>query len=214
MHDIYSDFSLHFDLYASFNGLVWKKGVDEKWTQNGYKADPDIVLFRYADVLLIYAEAKIELNDIDQSVLDAMNEVRARAYGVKINETDKYPAFSHTDQKNLRRELRTERRMEFTTEHLRYADIIRWRIADKCLNKNYALPMALNDLKKYYDDGNWFWPETPEITEDGIPDFTKMELSRKIFVASERNWNNRQYLWPIPTSEIEINPNMTQNPGY
>ena len=42
--------------------------------KNGYRVDPAKIILRYADVLLMYAEAKIELNEIDQSVLDAINE--------------------------------------------------------------------------------------------------------------------------------------------
>lgn len=200
--------------YASFNGLVWKKGIDETWTQNGYKAEPDRILMRYADLLLMYAEAKIELGQIDQSVLDAMNAVRARAYGVDPGATESYPAFTNSGKEKLRQQLRVERRMELACEHRRFADIMRWRIAGRCLKKNYGFPMDIKDMQAFYDAGDWFWPMTPDIDEEGIPDFTAMEATGKIFVLSERNWNDRQYLWPIPTSEIQINSNMTQNPGY
>lgn len=55
--------------------------MDELWINDGtFKVDPDFVFIRYGEVLLTYAEAKIEANDIDQSVLDAINQVRARAY--------------------------------------------------------------------------------------------------------------------------------------
>ena len=80
--------------YASYNGLVWKKGMDESCLENAHDIDPDKIIIRYADILLMYAEAKIELNQIDQSVLDAMNEVRARAYGVDKSAVSQYPAFT------------------------------------------------------------------------------------------------------------------------
>ena len=63
---------------------------------------------RYADVLLIYAEAMIEQNLIDDSVLKAINMVRARAYGVNVTATDSYPAVTTTNQTELRRALRIE----------------------------------------------------------------------------------------------------------
>lgn len=91
--------------YASFDGLVWKKGIDKTWADNGYMVAPDMIIIRYAEMLLTYAEAKIELNQIDQSVLDAMNTVRARAYGVDKSATDKYPAFTSTNQAKLRTQL-------------------------------------------------------------------------------------------------------------
>ena len=99
--------------FASFNGLVWKKGIDGDWLLNSWTTEPDKILIRYADVLLMYAEAKIELGEIDQSVLDAINTVRARGYGVAVTATTAYPAVKTMDQTALRSILRVERRMEF-----------------------------------------------------------------------------------------------------
>ena len=198
--------------YASFNALVWKKGVDISWTQNGYKIDPDLIIIRYADILLMYAEAKIELNQIDQSVLDAINSVRARAYKVDKTAVDQYPAVTTTNQKELRKTIRFERRMEFAKEGLRYMDLIRWKLATKALSgkNNYGI------LYPYPEErlADWFWPITPEIDDDAIADFTELEKMGAATILSTRNWNDRQYLWPIPTKEILINENLKQNPGY
>jgi hypothetical protein len=202
--------------YASFNGLVWKKGIDKSWTENGLQVAPQKVIMRYADVLLMYAEAKIELNQIDQSVLDAMNTVRARAYGVDKSATDKYPAFTSKDQSMLRYQLRVERRMEFAKENRRFSDIMRWRLSEIVMNrKNYGMIYPAKDcLTKIVNTGEWFWPFAPDIDENGTPDFTRLEQAGKIQAFSQRQWDNRQYLWPIPTSEIQINTNMAQNEGY
>lgn len=202
--------------FASFNGLVFKKGIDETWLANGKDVDPDNIIIRYADVLLMYAEAKIEQNEIDQTVFDAMNEVRARAYGVNKSATASYPAITTTNQTELRRILRVERHMEFANEGLRYMDLVRWRLAEKALtNKNYGMLYPVADLrKKVVDKGLWFWPSTPQISDEGVPDFSEMEKNGLIQVLSTRNWDNRQYLWPIPTKEILINENLVQNPGY
>lgn len=202
--------------FASFNGLLWKKGIDETWLENGKDVDPDKIIIRYADVLLMYAEAKIELNDIDQSVLDAINMVRARAYGVEYTQTDKYPSVTITDQQRLRTILRTERRMEFAKEGLRYMDLVRWGIAEKALSQpiyGMLYPVSLLE-EKVINKGLWFWPEKPQIDENGIPDFSSSENKGLIAPISQRSWNNRQYLWPIPTKEILINENIKQNPGY
>jgi len=202
--------------YASFNGLVWKKGIDEDALKNSGNIEPDYIVIRYADVLLMYAEAKIELNQIDQSVLDAMNTVRARAYGVDKSATDKYPAFTAMDQKTLRTQLRMERRVEFPNEGLRYQDLIRWRIMNVAMSKKEYMMLYPSTLlvEKVVNDGDWFWPFAPDIDENGLADFTKMEAAGKCAAMSEKKWDDRQYLWPIPTTEIQINPNMTQNPGY
>lgn len=202
--------------YASFNALVWKKGIDETWLENGKDADPDKIIIRYADVLLMYAEAKIELNQIDESVLNAINLVRARAYGVAATASDKYPQVTITDQSNLRKVVRLERRMEFAKEGLRYMDLVRWKLASKALsNKSYGILYPASLLKeKVTSKGLWFWPTTPKIDEDGVPDFSEMEKAGQITVLSQRAWDDRQYLWPIPTKEVLINENLEQNPGY
>lgn len=203
--------------YASFNGLLWKKGVDESWTENGRKAEPTQIIIRYADVLLMYAEAKIEMNEIDDSVLKAINQVRSRAYSITYDKTSAYPSVTTRDRLALRKIVRNERRVEFADEGLRYSDIIRWKIASKVMSKkNYGMlyPSQLV-VEKLIDKGlPWFWPMTPEIDDDGIPDFTAMEKKGYIQVLSTKKWDDRQYLWPIPSKEILINNNLTQNVGY
>ena len=203
--------------YASFNGLLWKKGVDESWLENGRMSEPTQIIIRYADVLLMYAEARIEMNDIDESVLEAINRVRARAYSTTFDNTSAYPAVTSTDQAELRKILRNERRMEFANEGLRYADIIRWRIASKVMSKkNYGmLYPAQSVVEKLINQGlPWFWPMTPELDDERIPDFTAMEKKGYIQALSAKKWDDRQYLWPIPSKEILINGNLTQNVGY
>lgn len=180
------------------------------------RTEADRIVIRYADVLLMYAEAKIELNQIDQAVIDAMNEVRARAYEVDKSETGKYPAFKMADQQTLRTQIRMERRMEFPKEGLRYMDLIRWHLMDKVMSKKVYMMLYPSSLliEKVVNEGDWFWPFAPDIDENGLADFSKMETAGKIAVVASKNWNDRQYLWPIPTTEVQINSNMKQNPGY
>lgn len=201
--------------YASYNGLVYKKFIDEDWTDDRM-ANNDKFIIRYADVLLMYAEAKIEQGEIDQSVLDAMNMVRARAYGVNYTETSSYPAISTTDPTQLRRILRIERRMEFAWEGLRYMDLIRWRLAEKAfMKKSYGLIDIAQLRTNIVQKGLWFFPEVPPVDEDGIADFTSMESKGLIKVLAERSFDSSKgYLWPIPDKEILINNNLEQNPGY
>lgn len=94
----------------------------------------DFVHIRYADVLLMYAEAKIEAGDIDQTVLDAINKVRARAYSVDYTNIANYPALTTMDQTTLRAKVRNERRVEFPLENSRFFDLKRWGIAEQVLN--------------------------------------------------------------------------------
>ncbi len=202
--------------YASFNGLYWKKGVDITYTQNGWKVDKDLIWCRYAEVLLTYAEAKIELNEIDNTVLDALNSVRARAYGVSKDDTSMYPAFTNEGQATLRNKLRVERRMEMAKEGMRYTDIIRWRQAEKVMKrKNYGMLYPASDcLEQIVNTGDWFWAFTPDVDDEGLADFSRLEAAGKIMPLSERSWNDRQYLWPLPTTDIMLNDKMVNNPGY
>ncbi|WP_064198640.1 MULTISPECIES: RagB/SusD family nutrient uptake outer membrane protein [Emticicia] len=201
--------------FASFNGLVWKKGIDDTYLQNGNRVEPDQIIIRYADVLLMYAEAKIELNEIDQSVRDAINAVRARAYGVAPTATASYPAVTATTQTDLRKIVRIERRMEFAFENLRYMDIVRWKLAGKVFSRPIYGMLDPTDLKaKLVDKNLWFFPSTPVIDEDGLANFKPMFDAGLIKLIVPCEWQERQYLWPIPTSEIQINPNMKQNEGY
>ena len=211
--------------YASYNGLVLRKHVDDDWL-SPFEAENDKLILRYADVLEIYAEAKIELGQIDESVLDAMNMVRARAYKADYTDAAAYPKITTTDQGALRTILRAERRMEFAWENRRLYDIWRWRIAEKVLNfANYGLP-AKNETKhrRYIDNNMWFFGATPQIDEDDCAHFADpvasgtdgfftsgnyaVKLTQRKFVAP------KSYLWPIPTTTTNVMKNIRNNEGY
>ena len=201
--------------YASYNGLVWKKGIDISWTQNGKKVARDYLMMRYADVLLMYAEAKIELNELDNTVTDAINTVRARAYGVKLTDTSMYPAVKMGSQEELRKAVRIERRMELANEGLRYMDLIRWKLASKALNGyNYINLQPTDLLNNIVKKDLWFWGMTPQIDEDGLADFSALYNAGLVALGAKRVFPDRQYLWPIPTRDMTLCPNLKNNPGY
>lgn len=201
--------------YASYNGLIWKKGIDSSWTENGKKVDRDYIMMRYADVLLMYAEAKIELNEIDNSVVEAINTVRARAYSVAPSATSSYPAVVLGSQEEMRKAVRIERRMELANEGLRYMDLIRWKLASKALNGyNYINLQPAELLSNVVKKDLWFWGMTPQIDEDGLADFSALYNAGLVAYGAKRVFPDRQYLWPIPTHDIELCPNLTNNPGY
>ncbi len=84
----------------------------------------DLILIRYADVLLMYAEAKIEQNEIDQSVYDAINVVRKRPT------VDMPLIINGQSQNELRDLVRNERAVELAFEGLRLYDIYRWKAGE------------------------------------------------------------------------------------
>ena len=194
--------------FASFTGFLWKKGIDESWADKKSE-DNDAIIIRFAEMLLTYAEAKIELNEIDASVLDAVNMVRARAYNVPVTATTLYPAITTTDPIELRRIVRRERRVEFPREGLRYMDLIRWKLAEKALTRpviGLPDPLVQNRSK-------WPFPGVTPIDEDGIADYSG--FGNDVKIVAQRNFDKtRQYLWPIPSIELRVNPKLTQNPNY
>ena len=209
--------------FCSFNGLLFKKGIDNDWAD--ITAANDLILMRFADVLLMYAEAKIELGQIDASVLSAINKVRDRAYA---NSDVSNPTVTSTDQAKLRYIVRNERRSEFAGEWLRYMDLIRWQLADVIMdgantyglaaiaaNANPDVVQGNSDLMvNVVNPGNWFWGLTPQIDENGVADFKPLVNAGLCQVLTTTSFPSHQYLWPIPDNERRLNPNLTQNEGY
>jgi len=142
----------------------------------------NIIFIRYAEVLLTYAEAMIESNQIDESVVAAINEVRARP---DVN----MPAIEELrSQSELREIVRRERLVEFAFEGLRYFDIRRWKIAED------VIPGIIYGMT-YVD-------QSSNLQTISLPGFLKVFNPQ------------RDYLWPIPQREIELNPNLIQNPNW
>lgn len=194
--------------FASWTGFLWRKGIEQDWVDRRI-ADTDVILARYAEVLLTYAEAKIELGEIDESMFNAINQVRARAYGVNVSDTSHYPAVKTNDPDALRTVIKRERRVEFTKEGLRYMDLIRWRIAGKALGQPVlGFPDPVNQ-----DRAKWPFPGVPKIDKDGIPDYTSLKNDVKV-LATRTFDEKRQYLWPVPSIEMRINGALSQNDGY
>ena len=207
--------------FTSFTGYVWKKFVeqDRLFGDGGSvgSADFPFYVMRYAEVLLIYAEAKIESGTIDQSVLDAINDVRARAYGTNRGDIGNYPAITTMVQAELRKIIRRERKSELAQEGLRLFDIRRWRIAEKVMNTTlFGSPS--NGFSKI----GGILGFVPDIDDDGFVYYTgapsqpRMELGNLDYRELEaRSFNpSRDYLWAIPQSEIDAsNGEVTQNPG-
>lgn len=141
----------------------------------------NLILMRYAEVQLIYAEAKTELDQIDQSVYDAINLVRQRP---DVN----MPAITTgKTQEVLREIIRHERLVELAFEGQRFFDIRRWRIAEDVMpGKVYGMT---------YTDTNGDL-QTVEVT------------------AWTNAWSDRNYLWPVPQGERDLNDQLGQNPNW
>jgi hypothetical protein len=118
------------------------------------KSEINGIILRYADVLLMYAEAKNESSGVDQSVYDAVNAVRERAGMPDL------PAGLNQDQ--MRDRIRHERRMEFVIEGLYYSDVRRWKIAESVLNRDVELDgsykRGIMDDRTFDPAKDYVWP--------------------------------------------------------
>lgn len=114
---------------ATTTGYNIKKYINTDDFANPANGGINIILLRYAEILLTYAEAKIELNQIDAGVLAAINAVRNGRTDVKL------PAIANvTDQAALRAIVRRERTVELAFEGVRLFDIRRWRTAETLMS--------------------------------------------------------------------------------
>lgn len=128
-----------------FTGMAFKKWIDTTLyvANSSNLSDQHIVKMRYADLLLLYAEAMFESGQgDDQRALDALNAVRARP-GVNM------PAVTVLTQDIIR----NERRVELAYEGLRYNDIIRWEIAEQVIP---TIQYAANGNMRKFD--GYLWP--------------------------------------------------------
>ena len=89
----------------------------------------NVRILRYADVVLMYAEAQNEMGN-SGAALTALNSIRQRARGTASNVL---PDITVTDQTELRNAIRHERRIELAMEHERFFDLVRWGIAAQVL---------------------------------------------------------------------------------
>jgi hypothetical protein len=159
----------------------------------------DYPVIRYAEVLLINAEALYEKNGaIADAQLDAtINLLRARA--ALPNLTNSFASVNGLD---LRTEIRRERTVELFAEGKRFDDLRRWKTAET------EMPGALKGVKwtgtQFATDPEWSSVVYP-LDEEGyiiIED------------ASKRKFEQKHYLFPIPTRQILLNPQLEQNPGW
>lgn len=160
---------------ADYND-VWNSGMN-------------IIVIRYAEVLLSLAEAKIELGQIDNSVYNAIDKIRLRAGMPAVDRT------VYSDQTKLRELVRRERRVELGMEGLRWFDIQRWKIGEQVMKGDALGCLGAGSIDPA--TGNMIFTSTA----------TPINVETRDFKAVN-------YLWPIPQKQIDINSNLKQNTGY
>ena len=181
-------------------GYIWRKYTDP--TQYQWELKTPYILMRYAEILLMYAEAQLEQGITDATVVNSLNAVRTRAG---------QPATTATDKAKLRQLIRRERAVEFAVEGIRLFDIRRWGIVLDVLNG--PIVGAAKNPK--------FVPENPAFGAAGsvqdlndIPNYS-LSATKRISSRNENRLNTAKHvLWPIPQGELDKNKNLKQNAGW
>lgn len=175
------------------------------WNSN--QSSLDLFVFRYAEILLIEAEAKAELGEATQSVIDnTINRLRARVGmpNMIVSALVRDPQSIFPNLPVLIDEIRRERRVELGSSGLRLDDIRRWRAGTLVNNPETILGMKLlpalraqypaNQVNGIVVDANSYIRVYPNVTA--------------------RTWNDKNYLYPLPQVQLNLNPNLKQNPGW
>ena len=165
---------------STSTGYYLRKNYDPT-SEIGMKSGLNLILIRYADVLLMYAEAMNELGKMDEAVWNkTIRPLRERA-----GFTDA-PSLIYPTGGDMQTIIRRERRVELAMEGLRIFDIRRWKTAENVLNG---------------------YPHGAQFGEASI-DNGYIRLEKRTFNPE------RDYLWAVPLSQKDLNPNLGQNPGY
>lgn len=237
------------DLSISVTGYQPIKFVQDPTASGGNvdrndRSTCDLPVYRYAEVLLNYAEAKAELGTLTQDDLDnSINLIRKRVGMPDLSMSsananpDRYLSSDDTGYSNVTGtnkgvilEIRRERTIELMQEGFRFDDLVRWK-AGHCIDQS---------IYGMYFPG----PGEYDLTGDGVADVilyasgtskpsaasgTQVYKIGEEIILSDGNKGyvsyhkkiertpfseQRDYLYPIPSDERSLNKNLTQNPGW
>lgn len=196
--------------YLNTTGYQLKKHSNawgENLRQNYYQSQIGSIIFRYAEALLNYAEARAELGEITQEDLDiTINKLRDRVgvahlqFGsVPVDPDRAYPALSP-----LINEIRRERRVELAFEGLRLQDFLRWRSHELIVGER---PLGAKFIQADY-------PTMQVGTHVYVDNNGYIDIYQKSLPGGFQFSAERDYLNAIPTLELTLNENNKQNPGW
>ncbi|MNK22137.1 SusD family protein [compost metagenome] len=227
--------------FTGYQPIKWT--LDDIYFDAGALNTNAISLFRYAEVLLNYAEARAELgtlSDADWALTVGALRARAGITGgltTKPTVADAYLVTNYfpgiSDATLL--EIRRERGIELSLEGLRFADLLRWKrgpLMEQEWNGFYVptlnTPMDLNEDGIL--DVAFYQGTRPSPAVSGV---TYVDVSANIGAAVNsqllkngnsgeltwmkeipRKWNERNYYYPIPLADLQRNPNLKQNKGW
>lgn len=206
------------------------------------KSYQDLHIFRYAEILLIYAEAKAELGTLDQNDIDkSIKLLRDRVGMPNLNMAEAnanpcaylsaaetgYPNVTGSN-KGVILEIRRERMVEMFDENKRWYDILRWRNGQAFTHDILGIYVPGPGIYDLNGDGkndvHFYKNGESASTEAGVVGrkidsdvfFTEGDHGYVIHPLSDNGkWNEeRDYLYPLPVLEMQLNEALTQNPEW
>ncbi len=193
-------------------------------------------VLRYADVLLMYAEAENKLNGPTASAYNAINQVRRRGYGKSITSADATIDLSGLNKATFFEAIVKERSLELGGEGVRKYDLIRWNLLGQKLADTKTALLAMSTASgvyatlptsMYYKTGstaddvnlwaNSFYRTAPTSTPTGTTKVTWLGTAINTTTLARFATGfttNKSELLPIPQAQVIANYNLTQNPGY
>lgn len=226
--------------YTGYQPIKWT--LDDTYYDGGTRNINSISIIRYAEVLLNYAEAKVELGTLtDEDWNNTIGSLRRRAgitgnTSVKPATVDPYLQANYFPEISdpVLLEVRRERGIELVFEGFRFYDLVRWRkggLMEKKWNGFYV--PALNQPLDLNEDGKMdvlFYKGTLPAQQAGV---TYVNVSETINGGANpqrlnndtygeltwlnnvpRDWQAKHYLYPIPEADRLMNPKLEQNPGW
>ena len=178
-------------IYGNVGWFMWKRlyRSEDRVMEDGNVGNWNLTLMRYPEVLLLYAEACAQTGD-DGSGLAALKLVNERA-GSKTPVTK-------CDMETVK----TEKFLEMWLDGTRFQDLVRWGDAAK----------ELADNGKYYPSYYDALSKLGEAKHRGYVDASDADWCAKIYSVGFKAGKNE--LFPFPFNEMQLNPNLVQNPGY
>lgn len=166
-------------------GYYSRKKINPDAPRGGGASGQNYIFYRYAQVLLNYAEAQNEAIGPDASVYSAINAIRKRSALPEL------PA--GLDKNAMRDAIHHERRIELCYEDNRFFDIIRWKLASDVMNKDKHA-MKITNSQPADNSGVWVYEVIP--------------------LNHPATFTPKMYMNPIPQPVIDQNKLVMQNPGY
>ncbi len=233
------------DFSASCTGYQPIKFVQDPTASGGNvdrndRSTCDLPVYRYAEVLLNYAEAKAELGTLTQNDLDiSVNLLRDRVGMPHLSMAEAngspdwylmssdygYPNVTGSNQ-GVILEIRRERTIELLMEGFRWYDLMRWKCGP-CIDQP-IYGMYFKGEGEYDLDGDGTNDLYLFQTTNSSTITTAYQINVDLLFTGDTGGNvyyhknvnrtpfneERDYLYPIPSTERSLNPNLTQNPGW